>query len=150
MPFTKQDIEELQRRAKIRGYVIHPVNRQGNTPVAKKPPKTTSKAKEWIELNLTYWCNQKGLELTREHQFCPDRKWRFDWSINFMMIAIEFEGGIFLKKSGHNTARHYTKDADKYNQAQQLGWTVLRFTAMNYTTLITQLNEIYDNKTNKA
>ena len=36
MPFTKQDIELLKQKAKIRGYTITPVKRAGNVPVATK------------------------------------------------------------------------------------------------------------------
>lgn len=63
-----------------------------------------------------------------------------------MKIAIEFEGGIFLKKSGHNTAIHYTKDADKYNLSTIEGWKVLRFTALNYKTAGETLEKLFKNE----
>lgn len=144
MPFTQKDIELLKSRAKIRGYTITEVNRTGNVPVAKKDSKS-SKAKDWIGWNLAYWCNQHAVSLELEYSFSPNRKFRFDWAIPSLKLAVEFEGGIFLKHGGHNTAKHYTKDTTKYNLAQQLGWKVLRFTAMNYKTLITTLNQTINN-----
>lgn len=98
------------------------------------------KAKRWMSKNIHLWCIQKHVSLEKEHKFHPDRKWRFDWAIPEIMIAIEYEG-VFSEISRHTTAKGYTGDADKYNSAQALGWKVLRFTAMNYKTLITELNK---------
>jgi len=135
MPFTKKDIQMLKDRAKIRGYVIHPVKRSGNIPVAVKP----SPQKEWLELNLQYWCNERSVSLEREVKFAADRKWRFDWAIPSLMIAIEYEG-IFSTKSRHTTHKGFNADTEKYNRASQDGWKVLRFTASNYKTLVNELN----------
>ena len=132
MPFTKKQIELLQSKAKIRGYIITPI---GNIPVAKKP----SKQKEWMESNLQHWCNERSVSLEREFKFCPDRKWRFDWAIPSMKIGIEYEG-LMSAKSRHTTIKGFTGDTEKYNTGQQLGWKVLRFTALNYKDLITTLN----------
>lgn len=135
MGFTKKDIETLQQRAKIRGYTMTPVNRKGNVPVATKP----SHQKEWLELNLQYWCNEKSVSLEREVKFAADRKWRFDWAIPAYKIAIEYEG-IFSVKSRHTTNAGFTNDTEKYNRAAAKGWKVLRFTANNYKTLVNELN----------
>ena len=99
-----------------------------------------SKEKDWILLNLQYWCNEKTLELQTEPEFAPGRKYRFDYAIPALMIAVEYEG-IFSQKSRHTTAKGYSGDTDKYNLAQSLGWRVIRLTALNYTNLITQLEK---------
>ena len=44
--------------------------------------------------------------------------------------------------AGHGTAKHFTKDTDKYNLATVLGWRVIRVTALNYTTVLKTLNEM--------
>ena len=63
-----------------------------------------------------------------ELQFHKTRKWRFDFAWPEQMIACEIEGGT--KKMGrHNRHDGYQKDCEKYNEAQLLGWTVLRFTS---------------------
>jgi len=47
------------------------------------------------------------------------------------MVAVEYEG-VFGGKSRHTNLTGYTNDCEKYNNAQILGWTVLRYTAANY------------------
>lgn len=71
-----------------------------------------------------------GYELTREHRFHPDRQWRFDFAIVRARLAIEIEGTTFFggRKSGHQTAKGYRKDCEKYNAAVMMGWRVLRYT----------------------
>jgi hypothetical protein len=61
-----------------------------------------------------------------EHQFCNDRKWRFDFAWPGLKIAVEIEGGI------HSGGRHtrgagYMADCEKYNRAAMDGWVVLRY-----------------------
>ncbi|WP_445454082.1 hypothetical protein [Flavobacterium sp. 25HG05S-40] len=69
-----------------------------------------------------------------EHQFDEKRKYRFDWAIPSLKLAIEYEG-IFSDKSGHTTVGGYTKDVKKYNLATVQGWKILRYTALNYSDL---------------
>ena len=95
-----------------------------------------SKALKWLELNLQMWSNEKLLTMEREYRFDELRKWRFDFAWPALKIAVEYEGGIFMQKSGHNTARHYTKDTDKYNHAAVKGWRVARVTALNYESVL--------------
>jgi len=64
----------------------------------------------------------------QELQFHPPRKWRFDWAIPVMKIAVEFEGGIWTG-GAHTRGKHFNSDCEKYNQAALDGWKVLRFTA---------------------
>lgn len=137
MPFTQKQIEELAARAKIRGYKIMSVTRPGNVPVVQKP----SKAKDWMGSNLQYWANANAVTLEEEYRFDDKRRWRFDWAIPSMKIAVEYEG-LMSKKSRHTTAKGFTADTEKYNAAQGHGWRVLRFTAMNYKTMVEVLNHL--------
>lgn len=73
-------------------------------------------------------------ECLEEHSFHPDRKWRFDFAIPELMIAIEYEG-LMSEKSGHTTIKGYSKDCEKYNEAIKQGWKLLRYTALNYQNL---------------
>ena len=119
-------------------------NRAHAEPSGKKVARhfpVKSKALDYIGWNLLYWCNTQAVILEQEYKFSQDRAFRFDWAIPSMKLAVEFEGGIFQANSGHKTAKHYTKDTDKYNLAAGLGWRVLRFTALNYTNLVTELNK---------
>jgi len=135
MKFTLSDIKKLQERGKIRGHSPLPVKTSSGR------VDTRSRAKDFITLNLQYWCNEKSVTLVEEHRFDKERRFKFDFAIPAMMIAVEFEGGIFIQNSSHNSAKMLTKDTDKYNLAQSLGWKVLRFTALNYRNLLTELNK---------
>lgn len=66
----------------------------------------------------------EGPELVREHRFHPDRKWRFDFAILDLKIAIEIDGF-----GRHHTIGGFSKDCEKLNAATKLGWRVLRYPA---------------------
>ena len=44
------------------------------------------------------------------------------------MIAVELEGGVWTN-GRHSRGAGFTSDCEKYNEAQLLGWRVLRFTS---------------------
>lgn len=81
----------------------------------------------------------------REHRFHDKRRFRFDLAITEHKIAIEYEG-IFSKHSRHTNVKGYSVDADKYNLAQSLGWTVLRYTAMNYKKFDNDIKQLINEK----
>lgn len=95
-----------------------------------------SKAKSEIEMVLKHG----GYDYVKELKFHPSRKWRFDFAIESLRIAIEYEG-IMSEKSRHTTISGMSRDCEKYNTAQLLGWKVLRFTALNYKNLASILME---------
>lgn len=63
----------------------------------------------------------------KEYRFHPERKFRFDYAYPFAKIAIELEGGIWIK-GAHTRGVHFNSDCEKYNAATILGWRVLRYT----------------------
>jgi very-short-patch-repair endonuclease len=138
MKFTRHDIEQLQKQGKIRSYTIPPKNNSHNS--VKNIPQR-SKEKEWLSWNIPYWCNEHCVTLETEFSFHPARKWRFDWAIPALKIAVEYEG-IFSEKSRHTTFQGYNADTDKYNTAAAMGWKVIRLTAKNYKTVLNILNNI--------
>lgn len=147
MNWSEKKLNELKQAGKIRGFNINDKRKGFSADDGRQPRNRKSKALDWLHLNIAYWCNERGLELRcadkgGELRFDENRRWRFDFAIPALKIAIEYEGGIFLAKSGHNTSKHYTKDTDKYNRAVVLGWRVIRVTALNYTTVLKQLNEL--------
>jgi very-short-patch-repair endonuclease len=106
-----------------------------------------------LENTLLEKITEAGVEQpVREHRFHPKRAWRFDFAYPRQMVAIEVEGGTygkpvichrcktpvrrfvggrsyFVRETGrHNSAIGFEKDAEKYNTAAVMGWTVLRFT----------------------
>lgn len=69
-----------------------------------------------------------GLPLPeREFLFHKRRKWRFDFAWPDLLIAVEVEGGVF-SGGRHVRGQGYESDCEKYNEAQLIGWMVLRFT----------------------
>ena len=62
-----------------------------------------------------------------EYRFCDGRRWRFDYAWPDKMVALEIEGGIWIR-GRHVTGLGYEKDCRKYSEAAVLGWKVLRVT----------------------
>lgn len=77
----------------------------------------------------TVWRALEGPELQEEFEFHPERGWRFDFCHLPTKAAVELEGGTWLDKGGHTTGKGYSKDCQKYNEAQLLGYRVFRFTS---------------------
>lgn len=72
-----------------------------------------------------------NIPFVEEYRFHHKRLYRFDIALPEFKIAIEYEG-LMSSKSRHTTINGYTEDANKYNLAAIDGWTVLRYTALNY------------------
>ena len=68
-----------------------------------------------------------GQDFERELRFHPPRRWRFDFAIPDLKIAIECEGGTWTN-GRHTRGAGFERDCEKYNQAAIDGWRVLRFT----------------------
>lgn len=88
-------------------------------------PKTSSPLETKFEI---LWTNLGGPDLIREYPVCPGRKFRFDFAIPQKRIAIEVEGGTWVK-SGHSSGKGIERDCVKGNLATQYGWRVFRLTA---------------------
>lgn len=140
MKWNRSDLEQLQKNGKIRGFHIPKEEKVHGKKVTKHFQKR-SKEKDWIGWNLLYWCNARCLELREDYRFHPERKWAYDWAVPSLKIAVEYEG-LFSEKSRHTTAKGYTGDTNKYNAGQALGWKIIRLTALNYTTMIVELNKL--------
>ena len=71
-----------------------------------------------------------------EYKFHPVRRWKFDFALPSIKLAVEYDGhGGFTKAGGvsrHGSIIGMTGDCEKYNQARIHGWTVLRFTALYF------------------
>jgi very-short-patch-repair endonuclease len=76
---------------------------------------------------LTALCALHHLLLEREVTFAKPRRWRFDFVIRSLRLAIEVEGGSWVG-GGHVSGSGYARNCDKYNSAVLLGWRLLRFT----------------------
>lgn len=125
--------------AKLNQHLLSPSEKPNNSKKIKQPK--SSKALRWIGTNLHFWCIDKKLTLSKEYEFAPGRKYAADWAIEELKILIEYEG-IFSEKSRHTTVTGYSTDSDKYRLAAKLGFTVFRYTALNYEKLIQDLEEM--------
>lgn len=108
------------------------------TIVRKKPRRTTScrsKTKQQESDTFTLLCKTRlQTECVREYRFHPTRKWRFDYALPSIKIAIEIDGGVWTL-GRHNRPKGYIADLEKFNEAAAMGWLVLKFTPQQqYTT----------------
>lgn len=90
------------------------------TPAEKKIYGSPDIFSKWIEKEIK--------ETTHtEYLFHPTRRWRFDYAIPSLQIAVEIEGGIW-SRGRHINPVGFLKDMEKYNTATAMGWRVLRTT----------------------
>lgn len=94
----------------------------------KKPRAAKARKRSHLEERLATWMDRELLPVAvREFRFDPNRMWRFDFAWPARGLAVEIEGGVFIR-GGHSRGADYTKDCEKYNAAAMAGWVVLRFT----------------------
>jgi len=93
-----------------------------------KPPKRPTKPKK--DMFCIICKSVFKLDIVKEFKFHPIRKWRFDYAIPSLKIAIEQDGGIWIS-GRHNHPQGYINDMEKFNEATALGWVVLKFTPQN-------------------
>ena len=60
-----------------------------------------------------------------EVRFHGTRQWRFDWAYLDRKIAIEYQGGNYTGRGGHNTVKGLRNDYAKFTEASLLGWTLI-------------------------
>lgn len=137
MKWSKEDLQKLQRTGKIRGYTETKVVKPS---VRIKIPTAGCKEVQWLRWNLQFWCAERGLNLEEEYRFHEERRFRFDFAIKEMMLALEYDG-LNSDKSGHTTLVGYTKDKEKDSLAQSLGWRVIRLTVLNYKQVFRELEK---------
>jgi very-short-patch-repair endonuclease len=82
-----------------------------------------------------------GITPMEEYRFHPSRRWRFDLALPSQKIAIEIEGGAWVN-GRHVRPKGYRGDMEKYNQAQLLGWRVLRYAPDQIAECITDLGAL--------
>ena len=68
-----------------------------------------------------------GLDVEKEYRFHPTRKWRFDYAIPAIKLAVEVEGGVWTG-GRHTSSKGFLGDMEKYNEAALLGWCLIRTT----------------------
>jgi hypothetical protein len=129
--WTLADIERLGLKAQ--GIEV---KKAGNNIPYKIPRQP---AKQISEMCLIL--HAMGIDYVTEHRFHDLRKFRFDIAILDMKVGIEYEG-LMSEKSRHTTIEGFTMDCIKYNLAVKEGWRVMRYTAKNYQSFGSDIQEI--------
>lgn len=80
-----------------------------------------------LEEEFAFQLKAIGISFDREIRFHKTRKWRFDFSWKDKMIAMEIDGGTWVR-GRHSRGKGARADAEKQNEANLLGWTVYRAT----------------------
>lgn len=87
---------------------------------------TRDSEKEKLARQFEYlWRMWDGPELTKEHRFHVQRRWRFDYYHAASNTAIELHGGVW-SEGRHTRGRGFLGDLEKMNAAQMQGITVLQ------------------------
>jgi hypothetical protein len=151
MAWTENDLKNL----KVKGFIVEDGTKyQKDKTKPEKQQKASKKVrieKVSVEKNTIFSIldafklkNQID-DYVVEFKFDEVRRFRFDWAIPSLKLAIEYEG-VFSQKSRHTTVNGFSEDCVKYNLAVSLGWRVLRYTAINYLDLQTDLEKILKNQ----
>jgi hypothetical protein len=64
------------------------------------------------------------IDLHSEYRFSPPRRYRWDFCHPESKVAIEIQGGVWMRRSGHSGGTGLVKDYEKLNLAASLGWRV--------------------------
>lgn len=98
---------------------------------AKAWKKAANNVKVLEDKFLANWNYLGGVPLQREHKFHLQRKWRFDFAHLPTKTAFEIQGGLYKAQSGHRSKEGVSRDYEKMNEAQRLGWKVFSVTSEN-------------------
>ena len=72
-----------------------------------------------------FW-NEEGIRAYRECYFDDEHKYRFDFAVPASRVAIEIQGGNFVK-GAHSNPASLRKSYERSNRATELGWRVWYF-----------------------
>jgi hypothetical protein len=84
-------------------------------------------------------CRAEGLPMpTPEYKFLSNRRFRFDWAWVPYRLALEIDGGVWMKGGGrHTRGAGFMRDQEKMNLAALHGWRVFRCTPQTIHTAMT-------------
>lgn len=110
---------------------------------SKKPRTPKKEAKQLSEMKLwlyAIYCNDPQVLIEHEYPFAKElkRKFRADIAFPNQKLLIEYDG-VNSAKSGHTTLVGISHDRERDIIAQQLGWTVYRYTVLNYQNVISDV-----------
>ena len=72
------------------------------------------------------WLEEMGLPPpVAEFRFAPPRRWRLDFAWPESRLALEVEGGVWVR-GRHVRGAGFMRDMEKYNILCAMGWRLLR------------------------
>lgn len=77
--------------------------------------------------DIDFWKRRGIPDPVTEFKFHPTRRWRFDYCWVKEKVAIEINGGVWIK-GRHTRGAGQIKDMEKLNEAQRMGYDVYQFT----------------------
>lgn len=113
-------------------------------PAEKKKLKTIKVNKNLSEMKLLL--RLAGFDYVEEYRFHDKRKFRFDMVVLPLeqKLAVEYDG-LYSEKSRHTTVTGFSRDQEKMNLALSMGWKVLRYSPLNFTQVVEDVNKITQN-----
>lgn len=122
---TAAEYREFCRKGASRGATAARTS-PADKPAARKAKGSSRGPKGPQRDVFTETCKRElGIEVVKEFQFHPTRKWRFDYAVPSRKVALEVEGGAWTG-GRHTRAQGFIADMEKYNTAALFGWRVLR------------------------
>lgn len=140
------------RQIKLTHADLKHLEEQGIDPAepAAKKPKKRSRAKEAESAaraaRVAYLVARGLPKPETELRFHPERKWKFDFAWPAKKVALEVNGGAFIR-GRHSRGQSQVDDWEKLNAAQVLGWKVLQCTPqqMDSGEIVATLLEAFKN-----
>ncbi len=81
-----------------------------------------------LERELETQLVRAGLAFEKQFRFAPLRKWQSDFYLAHYAVLIECDGAVWSRgKTGHNSGTGIAKGYERCNEAQILGYKMLRF-----------------------
>lgn len=126
--------KQAQEKLRVTTHILRdarPVKSEGNgvkssKPRKPKPPRPPRVANKYVQILLDQ-IKAAGLrEPTLECQFHATRRWRIDVAWKDIKLGIEVDGAVYTN-GRHTRGKGYEQDCIKANQAQLLGWKLLRY-----------------------
>lgn len=88
--------------------------------------KSTRRKRSTLEAELMRQINQHNLpDPITNYRFHPKRRFEIDFAWPAWKVGVEAQGGIWIPKGAHSRPANILRDAEKVNEAQLLGWTLL-------------------------
>lgn len=81
-----------------------------------------------LEETLDFQLRAVGLNPKRQYKFHPTRNFRADFCFPEHRLIVEVNGGVWMPKSGHSSGVGISRDYEKSNIAQLMGYAYLQFT----------------------